>query len=86
MLLAEAANPGAPAEQKLTEAVTAAEQGHDALKDPAKLHGIDQLMQGLALAVKEDAETELQKVAYYATKAAEKPAPKLTPVTATEAA
>jgi hypothetical protein len=87
-LLAETSSSDADVEQKLTEAVAAAELAHDALVEPAKLHGIDQLMQGIALAIKGDAETELQKLAYYANKAAPaKPsATELKPVVATEAA
>jgi hypothetical protein len=87
-LLAETGASDADVEKKLVEAVAAAELAHGALVEPAKLHGIDQLMQGIALAVKEDGETELQKLAYYANRPApaKTSAPQPKPVTATEAA
>jgi len=84
-LLAEASSPGSPAEQKLVEAVGVAQFAYDGLVEPARLHGIDQLMQGIALSVKGDAETELRKLAYYAD-SAPKQAEKTTPVDVTEAA
>ena len=89
-LLAETGASDADVEKKLVEAVAAAELAHDALVEPAKLHGIDQLMQGIALAIKGDAETELQKLAYYANQPApakpSAPQPKPAVAAVTEAA
>jgi hypothetical protein len=40
------------------------------LVEPARLHGIDQLMLGIAQAIMGDAEVELQKRAYFADESA----------------
>jgi hypothetical protein len=41
-------------------------RARDQLAEPAGLHGIDQLMRGLAQAIAGDVEVELQKQAYFA--------------------
>jgi hypothetical protein len=71
--------------ESYAEAAATAERAHDALREPAKLHGIDQLLQGIALAIKGDAETELQKIAYY-DQTAPAPKPWIEPAAITEAA
>lgn len=71
--------------ESYAEAAATAERAHEALQEPAKLHGIDQLLQGIALAIKGDAETELQKIAYY-DQTAPTPKPRFEPAAITEAA
>lgn len=43
-----------------------AEGAASALVEPAKLHGVDQLMRGHAQAIAGDADVELQRLAYHA--------------------
>jgi hypothetical protein len=61
------------AEEKLEEAKRRAARACDQLVEPARLHGVDQMMRGIAQAILGDAEVELQKRAYYA-REAEQPA------------
>ena len=46
-----------------------AEGATRALAEPAKLHGVDQLMLGHAQAVAGDADVQLQRIAYHASDA-----------------
>lgn len=54
------------AEEKLEEARRRAARASDQLVEPARLHGIDQLMRGIAQSIVGDAEVELQKRDYVA--------------------
>ena len=69
---AESSLPAFPADEKLVAAQQTAVVAREQLTVPAKLHGVDQLMLGIALAIEGDAELELQKRAYQG--AAPKPA------------
>ena len=53
------------AEEKLEEARRRAARAVEQLREPARLHGIDQLMRGIAQAILGDAEVEMQKRAYF---------------------
>jgi hypothetical protein len=64
---AESASSTYLAEDKLEEASRRALRARDQLAEPARLHGIDQLMRGLAQAIVGDVEIERQKLAYFAT-------------------
>lgn len=64
---AESASATFSAEDKLEEASRRALRARDQLAEPARLHGIDQLMRGLAQAIVGDVEIERQKLAYFAT-------------------
>jgi hypothetical protein len=64
--LAEASDATFSADMKLEEAMRRAVRARDQLAEPARLHGIDQLMRGLAQAIAGDVEVELQKQAYFA--------------------
>jgi hypothetical protein len=59
------------AEEKLEEARRRAARACEQLIEPARLHGVDQMMRGIAQAILGDAEVELQKRAYYAREAEE---------------
>lgn len=63
-------------EEKLNETKTIAMQAMDQLVEPARLHGVDQMMQGIAQSIHGDADIELQKRAYF------EPAPEAKPVIA----
>ena len=52
--------------EKLEEARRRATRACDQLEEPARLHGIDQLMRGIAQSIIGDAEVELQKRNYFA--------------------
>jgi hypothetical protein len=54
------------AEEKLEEARRRAARAVSQLVEPARLHGIDQMMRGIAQAILGDAEIELQKRDYLA--------------------
>jgi hypothetical protein len=58
------------AEEKLVEARRRAARACTQLVEPARLHGIDQLMLGIAQAIMGDAEVDLQKRAYFADESA----------------
>jgi hypothetical protein len=64
--LAEASDATFSADIKLEEARRRAIRARDQLAEPARLHGIDQLMRGLAQAIAGDVDVELQKQAYFA--------------------
>jgi hypothetical protein len=55
------------ADEKLEEAMRRATRARDQLADPSRLHGIDQLMRGMAQAIVGDVEVERQKRAYFST-------------------
>jgi hypothetical protein len=64
-LYAEAEGATVDRIEKLEQAKRVADIARDQLVEPARLHGVDQLMQGIAQSVHGDADIELQKQAYY---------------------
>jgi hypothetical protein len=69
--------------ENLELAKATAEIAKEQLAEPARLHGVDQMMQGIAQSILGDADVELQKAAYYETSAAK---PVIAPEVGTAAA
>lgn len=71
--MAEASEATVTRQESLESARSLAALAREQLTEPARLHGVDQLMQGIAQAIYSDADVELQKTAYFEAEAPAKP-------------
>lgn len=71
--LSEASEATISRQEGLESARALAGLAREQLTEPARLHGVDQLMQGIAQSIYSDADVELQKTAYFEPDAPSKP-------------